>query len=951
MEKGLKILILEDRASDAKLVKLELRKINREFESRVVQDEKNFLKELAAFKPDIILSDYSMPQFTGLDALEIAKKKCPEIPFIIVTGSINEEIAVECMRQGAWDYVIKDKLSRLGPVIKRALKEAEEHKARKKTEEINLRLAEIIRNAGDGIILTNPEGKTYYVNPSFEKMSGYTLSELLNTDPANQIVSEDTTAIAKEIRSEVKTKGEWKGELVCRRKNGEIYPIDTRVFAIKSSKGELVEIAAIQQDISERKQAENVLADSELQFHCLSDASMEGIGIIQDGKVVVTNKKACELFDYDQNEIIGKPLLELVALESRELALKNFRDRYKEPFEIVAFRKNDSKFLAEVCGKSIEFKGHPGRVIAIRDITERKQAEKDLENLYKKSEKSRTSLFNILEDVTEKEAALRESQERFQDIVTNSGDWIWETDREGRYTYCSPVVKQVLGYEPDAVLGKHFYDFFHPDERDDMKKAAFNLFQKKEKFKDLINRNVHKDGSVIFLETNCVPLLDDKGNISGYRGIDRDITERIQAEKIQRALYDISNALNTVDNLHELFLKIREFLGNVIDTTNFYVALYDKKTDMLSLPFDVDEKDDFEIFPAGKTLTAYVIKTGKPLLVDDKLLDRLIKEGHVESIGAPSEIWLGVPLKVESEIIGVIAVQSYDDPNLYTEKDIDILTFISEEIALAIKHKQADESLRIAHEELKGMHKNLEKKVKKAVKEVEEKNLVIVKQTRQVAMAEMISTIAHHWRQPLNSIGVIIQNIEDAYEYDELTAEYLRDKVKTTMELSKSMSRTIDSFSYFFRTAAEKEEFIINEIIKELVNLSISSFRDSNINLIFEFKETCLITGYPNEFSQALLGIINNAREILIEREIKNPWTKIFLSKENNKSVITINDNAGGIQDDIIEKIFDPYFSTKQELTGTGIGLYMAKMVIERNMSGKLTVRNTDVGTEFRIEV
>ncbi|MDP8221467.1 MAG: ATP-binding protein, partial [Candidatus Stygibacter frigidus] len=93
------------------------------------------------------------------------------------------------------------------------------------------------------------------------------------------------------------------------------------------------------------------------------------------------------------------------------------------------------------------------------------------------------------------------------------------------------------------------------------------------------------------------------------------------------------------------------------------------------------------------------------------------------------------------------------------------------------------------------------------------------------------------------------------------------------------------------------------------------------------------------------------AREILIEREIKNPWTKIFLSKENNKNVITINDNAGGIQKNIIEKIFDPYFSTKQKLTGTGIGLYMAKMVIERNMTGKLTVRNTDVGTEFRIEV
>ncbi|MBC8383874.1 MAG: response regulator, partial [Candidatus Cloacimonetes bacterium] len=100
MEKGLKILILEDDPSDAELIKYELRKTNKEFESRVVQDEENFLKELETFQPDLILSDYSMPQFTGLDALEIAKKKCPEIPFIIVTGSVNEETAIKCMRWG-----------------------------------------------------------------------------------------------------------------------------------------------------------------------------------------------------------------------------------------------------------------------------------------------------------------------------------------------------------------------------------------------------------------------------------------------------------------------------------------------------------------------------------------------------------------------------------------------------------------------------------------------------------------------------------------------------------------------------------------------------------------------------------------------------------------------------------------------------------------------------------
>ncbi|OPX24954.1 MAG: hypothetical protein B1H05_04405 [Candidatus Cloacimonas sp. 4484_140] len=122
MKKELKILILEDNPFDAELIKRELRKTNKEFESRVVQDEENFRKELETFRPDLILSDYAMPQFTGLDALEIVKKKCPEIPFIIVTGSLNEETAVKCMRWGAWDYVLKDKLVHLGHAVENAIK-------------------------------------------------------------------------------------------------------------------------------------------------------------------------------------------------------------------------------------------------------------------------------------------------------------------------------------------------------------------------------------------------------------------------------------------------------------------------------------------------------------------------------------------------------------------------------------------------------------------------------------------------------------------------------------------------------------------------------------------------------------------------------------------------------------------------------------------------------------
>jgi len=589
----------------------------------------------------------------------------------------------------------------------------------------------------------------------------------------------------------------------------------------------------------------------------------------------------------------------------------------------------------------------------------------ELEKHYEKKEKQRIANLSVLNDLNkttrdlraeinereQAEVALRESQERFQDIVTNTGDWIWETDEKGCYTYCSPVVKQVLGYEDKEVLGKHFYDFFIPEKKEEMKKVALKSFTQKKPFKNFINRNIHKDDYEVILETSGVPMLDDKGNLVGYRGVDRDITERIQAENVQRALYDISNTLNTVDNLHELIIKIREYLGNVIDTTNFYVALYDEKADMISLPFDVDEKDEFETFPAGKTLTKYVIQLGEPLFAPRKLQDELNKQGKIDIIGTRSEIWLGVPLKVENIIIGVIAVQSYVDPNLYSEKDIDILTFISEEIALAIKHKQADENIRHSHKELKELHRGLEIKVKKAVNELREKDHIIIQQSRHAAMGEMIGNIAHQWRQPLQAIAGIIQNYEDAYEDGTLDMEYIEKHTDKIMDILTEMSRTIDDFRFFFKPNKLKENFNVKDIINKTIKFLESSLNFNQIKIFLDLEENCIINGFQNEYSQVVLIILSNAKDELVERKIKDKKISIVLKKIEDKFVLRISDNAGGITKEVMSKIFDPYFTTKEQGKGTGVGLYMAKMIIEKNMGGKLTARNLKDGAEFRIEV
>jgi PAS domain S-box-containing protein len=175
-------------------------------------------------------------------------------------------------------------------------------------------------------------------------------------------------------------------------------------------------------------------------------------------------------------------------------------------------------------------------------------SQKELQRLYFESEKSRKSLLSILEDVVEKEKALRISEERFQDIVNTTGDWIWEINKEGRYTYSSPVVEQVLGYTPDEILGKYFYDFISPDQKDNLKKSFFKITtDKKMPIKNFINTNIHKNGSQVILETNIIPIKDDNDQFMGYRGVDRDITQRKYAEEALRIKDNaIASSINAI---------------------------------------------------------------------------------------------------------------------------------------------------------------------------------------------------------------------------------------------------------------------------------------------------------------------------------------------------------------------------------------------------------------------
>jgi C4-dicarboxylate-specific signal transduction histidine kinase len=226
----------------------------------------------------------------------------------------------------------------------------------------------------------------------------------------------------------------------------------------------------------------------------------------------------------------------------------------------------------------------------------------------------------------------------------------------------------------------------------------------------------------------------------------------------------------------------------------------------------------------------------------------------------------------------------------------------------------------------------------------------MIQQSRLAAMGEMIHNIAHQWRQPLNTLGLNIQQLPLFYEMGQFNQAFLDKTVDHAMSLIQYMSKTIDDFRYFFKPDKEMEDFKISQVVESARQLSKASFDSHQIRVEINQIDDPVVHGFPNEYSQVILNILTNAKDALVANKTPDPLVKIATFVEDGRSVVTISDNAGGIPEGVILKVFDPHFSTKGP-QGTGIGLFMGKNIIERNMNGRLTVRNAEEGAEFRIEV
>jgi signal transduction histidine kinase len=234
---------------------------------------------------------------------------------------------------------------------------------------------------------------------------------------------------------------------------------------------------------------------------------------------------------------------------------------------------------------------------------------------------------------------------------------------------------------------------------------------------------------------------------------------------------------------------------------------------------------------------------------------------------------------------------------------------------------------------------------------LDEQERILFAQSRFAAMGEMISMIAHQWRQPLTAIGMGANNLQLDLEIDQINIDKFKKSVEVIIKQVQFLSKTIDDFRNFLKSNNDAQKVVLSEVIDNALHIIGKSLENNNIAILKQIDCNIIVLANPNELIQALLAIINNAKDALSELKIKEPFIGIKLNNFDNVAEITIYDNGGGIPDDIKLKIFEPYFTTKLAKHGTGLGLYIAKLIIEKHHNGFLFEENLNNGACFTIKL
>jgi PAS domain S-box-containing protein len=729
-----------------------------------------------------------------------------------------------------------------------------------------------------------------------------TKQELLN-NLSKIFTKESSKGFAKLVTDLLCGKTASEIETVNKTLRGDEFDILLKFKIAKGSEKTFKNVIVSVEDITEKKKAEDLLLEKNQRLKDqFNNTPLASIIFDLDFKILEWNNSAQRIFGYTAKEVIGKKAKDLLTPPHLLSKMKNLRktkfnklDSFKNTNENIT-KNGDiitcdwySVVLRDAQNKII------GRACLVDDITERINSKK----------------------------LLKISEKKFRNFFEKSNDAILVI-KNGKLIDCNLGAVKTFEYLNKQDLLKT--DLFKlapeilPDGSIALEKAQKMIqIAIKEGNKRFRCHHLNKNGFIFPTEVT-ITRLDGNDVNSVLQIVIRDITEQIKQEELEDVLYNISRAALTISDFKKFGYFIKDELQKIIDTNNFFIAMHNEVTDMISTPIFVDEKEEVEEFPAKDSLTGYVIKTKKSLIINKEEHKKLVHEGVVSLIGMPAEKWLGVPLIIKDKVIGAIVVQSYTNENAYNENDVNLLEFVADQISTTILRKKTDEDL------------------KKALIKAEESD-----QLKSAFLANM----SHEIRTPMN--GII--GFSEFFLEPNLSELRRKEYAKVVINSGKRLLSIVNDILDISKIEAGEiklnyKPVSLNKLLNELYVFYKPRAEENNLELncvkgLDNFKSVIEIDS--TKLSQVLTNLLSNAFKFTEKGSIEFGYQLI-----KEKLQFYVKDTGIGIEKKLEKHIFDRFTQANIDLVqkhkGTGLGLAISKKLVEL-FEGEIWIDSDNNGT------
>ncbi|MCF8229313.1 MAG: PAS domain S-box protein [Bacteroidales bacterium] len=656
----------------------------------------------------------------------------------------------------------------------------------------------------------------------------------------------------------------------------------------------------LQETNTQKSKAQKSLQLEKDRYLSLFENSLIGIGLgTPEGDILECNRAFAQILGYEKGELINEKLADLYENPEERIKIKNLLDKegVLHNFE-TRLKKKDGNTINVILNISVI---------------------QDGKNIY-----YQTTCLDISEKIQADER-IASSENKFRSLVEQAAEMLFLHDLDGNIIEVNNAAVKNTGYSKEELLSMTVYDI-DPDaeHRSDRRKYWLRSLKIGDSY-SFDASHVRKDGSVYPVNITLSKIT--MGGQEFVLALANDISERKKAEEIQSVIYNISNATLKTLNIEDLVIFIENELSTLIDTKNYYITLYDQESKKLSLPFFQDERDHFTSFPEGKTLTHYIIRTGKSLFANQAKIKELEEANEIEKYGSDSLLWLGVPLFVKGKVTGALVLQSYDDKNAFTESDLKLLELISGQIGISIERKKYEEDLF------------------KALEQAKESDRL---------KSAFLANMSHEIRTPMNGI----LGFTDLLSEHDYSAE---EKKKYIDIIRKSGERLITTIN---------DLIDISRIESGQVNINLSESNiDEHLNDIFQFfkpeaekkglrlnvfepgdKLDIILETDKDKLHSILSNLVKNAIKFTEQGSITigyhpyNEWIEFF-----------VQDTGVGIAKERQKAVFDRFVQADLAHTrpyeGSGLGLSITKAYTEM-LGGKISL-NSELGqgTTFFVKI